>query len=133
MIDIVLYVAGGMLAVAALLLLYRVIVGPSLVDRVIASDVMLTTLIIVIGTEMAINGHTRTIPLMVVLAVIGIFGSVSVARFVTRPTAESEAADAAAEAEAAAAEGVAAKAVAAEGAAIDVAAADGTAIDGGPR
>ncbi len=96
MIDIVLYVAGGMLSIAALLLLYRVVVGPSLVDRVIASDVMLTTLIIVVGTEMAINGHTRTIPLMVVLAVIGILGSVSVARFVTRPTAASEAAEAAA-------------------------------------
>lgn len=84
MIDIVLYIAGGMLAVAALLLLYRVIVGPSLVDRIIASDVLLTTLIIVVGADMAINEHTRTISLMVVLAVIGIFGSVSVARFVQR-------------------------------------------------
>lgn len=84
MIAVVLYIAGGMLAVAALLLLYRVVVGPSLVDRIIASDVLLTTLIIVIGAEMAINEHTRTIPLMVVLAVIGIFGSVSVARFVQR-------------------------------------------------
>lgn len=96
MIDIALVLAGGMLSIAALLLLYRVVVGPSLVDRVIASDVMLTTLIIVVGTEMAINGHTRTIPLMVVLAVVGIFGSVSVARFVTRPTAASEDAEAAA-------------------------------------
>lgn len=84
MIDVVLSVAGGMLALAGLLLLYRVVVGPSLVDRVIASDVLLTTLIIVVGAEMAINGHTRTIPLMVVLAVIGILGSVSVARFVQR-------------------------------------------------
>ena len=84
MIEIVLSVAGGMLAIAGLLLLYRVVVGPSLVDRVIASDVLLTTLIIVVGAEMAINGHTRTIPLMVVLAVIGILGSVSVARFVQR-------------------------------------------------
>ncbi len=84
MIDVVLYLAGGMLAAAALLLLYRVVVGPSLVDRIIASDVLLTTLIIVVGAEMAINEHTRTISLMVVLAVIGIFGSVSVARFVQR-------------------------------------------------
>lgn len=84
MIEVILAVAGGMLAVAALLLLYRVVVGPSLVDRVIASDVLLTTLIIVVGAEMAINAHTRTIPLMVVLAVIGILGSVSVARFVQR-------------------------------------------------
>lgn len=84
MIEVVLVIAGGMLAIAALLLLYRVVVGPSLVDRIIASDVLLTTLIIVIGAEMTINAHTRTIPLMVVLAVVGILGSVSVARFVQR-------------------------------------------------
>lgn len=89
MIEIVLYVAGGMLAIAALVLLYRVVVGPSLVDRIIASDVLLTTLIIVVGAEMAINAHTRTIPLMVVLSVVGILGSVSVARFVQRAPSDS--------------------------------------------
>ncbi len=86
---IVLYaIAGGLLASAGVLLLYRVIVGPSLLDRVIASDVLLTTLIIVVGAEMTINGHTRTIPLMVVLTAVGVFGSISVARFVTKASSE---------------------------------------------
>ncbi|UYN82496.1 MAG: sodium:proton antiporter [Microcella sp.] len=79
-------ITGSVLAIAALMLLYRVIVGPSLLDRVIASDVLLTTLIVVVGAEMVMNGHTRTIPLMVVLAAVGVFGSISVARFVTRAT-----------------------------------------------
>ncbi len=87
--DSLVAVAIVLLSVAALVALYRVIAGPSLVDRVIASDVLLTTLIIVVGTEMAINGHTRTIPLMVALAAVGIFGSVAVARFVSRPVPES--------------------------------------------
>jgi multicomponent Na+:H+ antiporter subunit F len=88
--TMVLYaVAGSLLAVAGLILLYRVIAGPSLLDRVIASDVLLTTLIIVVGAEMTINSHTRTIPLMVVLAAVGVFGSISVARFVTRANADS--------------------------------------------
>jgi multicomponent Na+:H+ antiporter subunit F len=78
-------IAGVILAVASALALWRVIRGPSIVDRVIASDVLLTTLILVVGTEMAANAHTRTIPLMVVLAGTAILGTVAVARFVTRP------------------------------------------------
>lgn len=76
--------AGGLATVAVLLVLARIITGPTLIDRLIASDIMLTTLILVVGAEMVISGHTRTIPLMVVLAATGILGSVAVARFVSR-------------------------------------------------
>lgn len=77
-------VAGAIAVVAVLLILARLIAGPTLIDRLIASDVMLTTLILVLGAEMVVSGHTRTIPLMVVLAATAILGSVAVARFVTR-------------------------------------------------
>ncbi len=91
------YLAGGMIAVAALIVLVRIVRGPSLVDRVIGADVMLTTLIIVVAAEMAINGHTNTVALMVVLTAVGVFGSISVARFISRPDprveAESDAID----------------------------------------
>lgn len=83
--SVLLAIAGVILSLAALVALWRVIRGPSIVDRVIGSDVLLTTLILVVGTEMVANGHTRTIPLMVVLAATAILGTVSVARFVTRP------------------------------------------------
>lgn len=90
MLVILHIIAGSVLAIAALLLLYRVIAGPSLLDRVIASDVLLTTLIVVVGAEMVINRHTSTVPLMVVLAAVGVFGSISVARFVTRPASSAD-------------------------------------------
>lgn len=77
-------VAGAIAVVAVLLILARLIAGPTLIDRLIASDVMITTLILVVGAEMVVSGHTRTIPLMVVLAATAILGSVAVARFVTR-------------------------------------------------
>jgi multicomponent Na+:H+ antiporter subunit F len=80
-------VAGIIFAVATLVVLVRLITGPTLLDRLIASDVLLTTLILVAGTEMVINGHTRTIPLMIVLAATAILSSVAVARFVTRTRA----------------------------------------------
>ncbi|MGY6497594.1 MAG: monovalent cation/H+ antiporter complex subunit F [Microcella sp.] len=90
---VLLWVAGAMFSATAVLCLYRVVVGPSILDRMIASDVILTTLVLVIGAEMAINGHTRTVPLMVILAATAIFGTVAVSRFVTRPQADSEAPD----------------------------------------
>jgi len=83
--TLLLWISGILFFLAALLALYRVIRGPSIVDRVIASDVLLTTLILVAGAEMVANQHTRTIPLMVVLSATAILSTVSVARFITRP------------------------------------------------
>ncbi|QOD94304.1 monovalent cation/H+ antiporter complex subunit F [Chryseoglobus sp. 28M-23] len=84
MFEILYGVAAALLAATAIISMYRVIVGPTILDRVIASDVLLTTLILVVATEMVINAHTRTIPLMVILAATAIFGTVAVARFVTK-------------------------------------------------
>ena len=84
MVEILGAIAAALLAATAIISMYRVIVGPTILDRVIASDVLLTTLILVVATEMVINAHTRTIPLMVILAATAIFGTVAVARFVTK-------------------------------------------------
>ena len=84
MVEILYGNAAALLAATAIISMYRVIVGPTILDRVIASDVLLTTLILVVATEMVINAHTRTIPLMVILAATAIFGTVAVARFVTK-------------------------------------------------
>ncbi|WP_243226241.1 monovalent cation/H+ antiporter complex subunit F [Microbacterium sp. CIAB417] len=74
-------------AVAALLTLWRVIKGPSILDRAVASDVLLTEVMCVLGAEMAINHHTRTLPVLLVIAAVGVFGSISIARFVARKDA----------------------------------------------
>nr|WP_091186589.1 monovalent cation/H+ antiporter complex subunit F [Microbacterium humi] len=74
-IAIVLFGAGALVA------LYRVVRGPSLLDRVIATDVLLVTVMCGLGAEMAINRHTTTLPLLLVLAAFAFIGSVSVARF----------------------------------------------------
>lgn len=80
-----LYLAiGALFTAAALLALYRVVRGPSILDRMIASDVLLTTLILVVGAEMVYNGHTRNVPFMLVLAAIAIFATVAVARYVSK-------------------------------------------------
>lgn len=78
---IAIYVVFG---VAALLTLWRIVIGPSILDRAVASDVLLTLVMCVLGAEMAINHHTRTLPVLLIIAAVGVFGSISIARLVAR-------------------------------------------------
>ena len=80
MLLIILIVFGA----AALLTLVRIVIGPSILDRTVASDVLLTEVMCVLGAEMAFNGHTRTLPVMLIIAAVGVFGSIAVARYVAR-------------------------------------------------
>jgi multicomponent Na+:H+ antiporter subunit F len=82
--SIIYLLVGVLFTVAALFTVYRIVRGPSILDRMIASDVLLTTLMLVVGAEMVYNGHTRTIPLMVVLASTAIFATIAVARYVSK-------------------------------------------------
>ena len=75
------YVVFG---VAALLTLWRIVMGPSILDRAVASDVLLTEVMCVLGAEMIINHHTRSLPVLLIIAAVGVFGSISIARFVAR-------------------------------------------------
>ena len=84
LMNVVLVLVGVLLTAAALMALYRIVRGPSLLDRMIASDMLLTTIILVVGTEMVYNQHTRNIPMMLVLAAIAIFATVAVARYVSK-------------------------------------------------
>ncbi len=82
--SILLIIIYAVFGVAALLTVARIISGPSILDRAVASDVLLTLVLCVLGAEMAINHHTRTLPLLLIVAAIGVFGSISIARFVAR-------------------------------------------------
>lgn len=99
MIPVLYIVAGALFAGAAVTALLRIVRGPTILDRMLASDVLLTILMLVIGAEMVINGHTRTIPVMIVIAGAGAFSTVAVARYVSqqdgRSTAETDPAEAA--------------------------------------
>lgn len=82
--NIVLTVIMVVFGLAAILAVVRIVRGPSILDRAVASDVLLTEVMCVLGAEMAINGHTRSIPVLLIIAAIGVFGSIAVARFVAR-------------------------------------------------
>ncbi len=82
--NILLMVIMIVFGIAAILTVIRIVRGPSILDRAVASDVLLTEVMCVLGAEMAINGHTRNIPVLLIIAAIGVFGSIAVARFVAR-------------------------------------------------
>ncbi|MBC7551833.1 MAG: pH regulation protein F [Cellulomonas sp.] len=58
--------------------------GPSTLDRTIALDVVTTTLVALVGLEAAFNRRTDTVPVLVVLSLVGFVGSVTIARFAAR-------------------------------------------------
>ncbi|PZR53467.1 pH regulation protein F [Xylanimonas oleitrophica] len=74
-------VASVLLAVAAVLAIVRLERGPSMLDRTVAFDVLTTTLVGAIAIEAAWSRRTETIPILVVLALVGFVGSVVIARF----------------------------------------------------
>lgn len=82
LMQIAVGIAAVILTAAAAITIYRIAQGPSLLDRVIAADVLLAIFGAALATEMALNRHTDNLPLLVVLSVIGFIGSVTVARFV---------------------------------------------------
>ncbi len=81
-LEIVVVIAVVVLALAAAGTIYRIAAGPSLLDRVIAADVLLAIFGAALALEMALNRHTDNLALLVVISVIGFIGSVTVARFV---------------------------------------------------
>ncbi|MDT0203460.1 monovalent cation/H+ antiporter complex subunit F [Nocardioides sp. AE5] len=79
--EVVIHVCAGMLALATLFLLIRVTIGPTVLDRTVALDVMVAVGISALALEAAINQHTSTLPLLLVLTLLGFVGSVTIARF----------------------------------------------------
>lgn len=76
--------AYAALSATALMALARIVRGPTILDRMIASDVLLTTLMLAVGTDMFVRGHTETISLMIVIAATSVFATITVARYVKR-------------------------------------------------
>ena len=79
--TLVLAVCVGIPAIAALLLVVRIALGPTMLDRVVALDVLVAVTICGLALEAAVNRHTTTLPILVALSLLGFVGSVSIARF----------------------------------------------------
>lgn len=72
-----------LLSLGAVGAIYRIVKGPSLLDRVVATDVLLIIVSSALCVEMALNHHTTNVMFVVAASLIGFVGSVTVARNVT--------------------------------------------------
>lgn len=77
-------VLTALFSTTALLTLIRLYRGPSLLDRVVAADMLLATMVGAVGAEAAVNRHATTLPVLVVLSLLGFVGTVSLVRFAVR-------------------------------------------------
>lgn len=82
MMELVLTVTAVVLSLAAAGAIVRIARGPSLLDRVLAADVLLAILGGALCVDMAVNRHLNNLMLLVAVSIIGFIGSVTVARFV---------------------------------------------------
>lgn len=80
--TLAMFVIYGLMGAGAAFTLVRLARGPSLLDRVVATD----TLLVIVSASLAVHaGLTRdpsVVPVLVVVALLAFVGSVSVARYV---------------------------------------------------
>ncbi|THG31832.1 monovalent cation/H+ antiporter complex subunit F [Naasia lichenicola] len=77
-------IAAVLLGAAAVLILFRILRGPSILDRMVASDVLVSSVVLVLGVEMVVNHHVRTLPIVLALSGTAVLGSIAVARYVSK-------------------------------------------------
>ena len=86
-LTLVAIAAGVMFGIGAIAAVVRIIKGPSILDRALATDVLLAIAMCALGAEMAINRHTDTLVVLLILAMFAVVGSISIARFMAKQDA----------------------------------------------
>jgi len=84
MIEVAANIAFGILGLAALLCLVRMIRGPRLADRIVALDTLLLMVVSGIAVQAAVTGDDTYLDVMVVAALLAFAGTSMVANFMER-------------------------------------------------
>ena len=69
-----------MLSAAAAITVLRLLRGPSVLDRVVALDMLLAVVLCALATFAAVTLDSSSVPALVVVTLLGFVGSVSIAR-----------------------------------------------------
>lgn len=80
--EIASVLAYALLGGGALLSLIRLALGPSLLDRVVATDTLLVIISAGLAVYAALERDPTVVPVLVVVALLAFVGSVSIARYV---------------------------------------------------
>jgi len=83
-VTVVLAVSGILLIAAAVVTAYRLLDGPSTLDRLVAMDTILAVSMCGLAVWAVYSADTTIVPAIVALSLVSFIGSVSVARFRVR-------------------------------------------------
>jgi multicomponent Na+:H+ antiporter subunit F len=75
-------VAMALLMLAMLLTVVRIIIGPTLADRVLALDSLTVIAMSVVGTSVIQTGFTLYLDIVIALALVGFLATVALARYI---------------------------------------------------
>ncbi|ASU83136.1 hypothetical protein CDO52_10395 [Nocardiopsis gilva YIM 90087] len=84
MLDIVYTATAAMLALAVLFVLFRLVRGPSVLDRVMCLSTLSVLFVSFVAVEMAVRGDNAYIGVMVSIALLGFVSTLTAARFAER-------------------------------------------------
>lgn len=84
MMTVTMTIAGIFLVLAALLAVYRLLAGPSTLDRLVALEMVASVCLSGMGAWAAFSQESAVLPALVALALLGFIGSISVPRFRVR-------------------------------------------------
>ena len=80
--TVVTYLLYGLIGGGATLALVRLARGPSLLDRVVATDTLLVIIACGLAVHAALARDPTVVPVLVVVSLLAFVGSVSIARYV---------------------------------------------------
>lgn len=74
-------VCAVLIGAGAVLALVRLERGPSMLDRTVALDILVTALVAAVALYAALERRADVVPILVALSLVGFIGSVTIARF----------------------------------------------------
>ena len=85
--------AIGLLLLALLLVLIRLLRGPSLADRILALDLMTTLAVALIAALVVLTGFTLYVDIAIAVGLLGFLSTVALTRYLLSRTADEREAD----------------------------------------
>jgi multicomponent Na+:H+ antiporter subunit F len=90
-LDAAIYVSFIMVAVSLAIAFVRLVLGPTLADRVVALDMMTTITITICGIVAVLATSSALLDVAIVLALVGFLATAALARYAERRDPENEA------------------------------------------
>ncbi len=88
MITVIHWTCGVLLTLSALLALVRMVWGPTVLNRALANDVLVSVIVCALGLQAVASHADTTLPILITLSLLGFVSTVAISHFVARDVDE---------------------------------------------